>query len=123
MRCTLLLLGLAACTTSAQYRRADGGTNFVIACGAAVGWNICMERANQECPIGFDVLSQVNDGNRKEMTIACDGHTGPVVSPIARAAASCRLRAAESAGALSIDERQSRVRDCMLAAGYPPGTY
>lgn len=115
---------LVGCTTAAEYRRADGGTNVVVACGAAVGWNICLDRANKECPTGFDILSEVNDGNRKEMTIACGSHPQPAVSPAARAAASCRLHVAETAPATLTDpERQARIQDCTLAAGYPPGSY
>lgn len=116
----LLVVSLAACTTSEQYRRPDGGHNYVIACGAALGWNICLSRAKEECPIGFDVLSQVNDGNRKEMTIACADRPPQAVSDSARAAANCRLRLAETGGANTDAERVSRVKDCILAAGYVP---
>lgn len=116
---TLVLVGaISACTTAEQYRRPDGGNNFVIACGAAVGWNICIDRANEECQTGFDVLWKHNDFNRKEMLIACAAQHS--VSPAARVAAACRLRMAEMPGPLSESERQSRVRDCVLAAGYLP---
>lgn len=119
----LIATGLAACTTASQYRRADGSTNVVVACGTALGWNICIDRAKQECPMGFDVLSQVDDGNRKEMTVACGSNPNQSVSAAMRAAAQCRLHVAESSSALPDAERQTRVQDCMLAAGYPPGSY
>ena len=116
----IVAVGLVACTTAAQYRRPDGGNNFVIACGAAVGWNICVERAQKECPVGFNVLSQINDGNRKEMTIACADGPPQAVNPAIRAAAACRLRVAETVGALSESEWRARVQDCILAAGNLP---
>jgi hypothetical protein len=116
----LILTVLAACTSAAQYRRSDGGTNVIVGCGAAVGWNICAERAKEECPSGFDVLSQVNDGNRKEMTVMCGGHTPDAVSPAVRAAAACRMRVRETSGVISDAERRDRVNDCILAAGYVP---
>jgi hypothetical protein len=117
---TCVMVGLVACTTASQYRRADGGTNVVVACGAAVGWNICVERAKEECPSGFDILSQVNDGNRKEMTVMCGGHSQDSVSPATRTAAACRIHVRETAGVISETERQLRVKDCILGAGYMP---
>jgi hypothetical protein len=115
---TLAVLCLASCTTASQYRRADGGTNVLVACGAGLGWNICLDRAKEECPTGFNVESQRAGFNRKEMMVSC---TGPqVVSPQERVAAQCRMQARDGAGSISDSEHQSWIDDCMLAAGYRP---
>lgn len=117
----LVVVTLSACTTASQYRRSDGGTNVVVACGAAVGWNICVERAKEECRSGFEILSQVNDGNRKEMTVMCGVRATDAVSPATRTAAACRMHVRETPSVISDGERRSRVNDCILAAGYVPG--
>ena len=46
---------------------------FLIACGAATGWNICYANANEVCPTGYTTLSEDAGFNRKEMRIACPG--------------------------------------------------
>ena len=62
---------LAACTTAEAINRPDGSKDYVIACGAAVGWNICYSRANEVCPTGYKTTSQDGGFNRKELTISC----------------------------------------------------
>lgn len=71
----LLALGatLAACTTAEEIRRPSGQVEYDIACGAAVGWNICYDRANKVCPTGYTTLSQDAGFNRKELRISCPG--------------------------------------------------
>ena len=61
----------AACTTSEKIRRPDGRVEYLIACGAAVGWNICYNRANEVCPGGYETLAENAGFNRKELRIAC----------------------------------------------------
>jgi hypothetical protein len=67
----LAVLLLSACTTSEQIRRPDGSLEYVVACGAAVGWNICYSRANELCPYGYNTISEDAGFNRKELRIAC----------------------------------------------------
>ncbi len=68
----LMMLRLAAaCTTKQAIKRPDGSRDFVIACGAAVGWSICYNRANQVCSIGYLTISQDAGFNRKELMISC----------------------------------------------------
>ncbi|MBR0649213.1 hypothetical protein GXW78_06035 [Roseomonas terrae] len=62
---------LAACTTVQEVRRPDGSREFLIACGASTGWNVCYSRANEMCPTGFNTVRQDGGFNRKEMVIAC----------------------------------------------------
>ena len=62
---------LAACTTAEAINRPDGSKDYVIACGAAVGWNICYSRANEVCSTGYKTTSQDGGFNRKELTISC----------------------------------------------------
>jgi hypothetical protein len=61
----------AACTTSEEIRRPDGRVEYLIACGAAVGWSICYNRANEVCPGGYETLAENAGFNRKELRIAC----------------------------------------------------
>jgi hypothetical protein len=48
-----MILGLAliaGCTTTQEIKRPNGDVEYLIACGASLGWNICYDRANQVCP-------------------------------------------------------------------------
>jgi hypothetical protein len=68
----LFIIALASgCTTTEAINRLDGSKDYVIACGAALGWNICYSRANDVCPAGYRTVSQDGGFNRKELTISC----------------------------------------------------
>lgn len=67
----LLLAGLAGCTTVQRIDRPGGATEYLVACGASTGWNICYKKANELCPSGYNTLSEKSGFNRKEMRIAC----------------------------------------------------
>ena len=69
----LVFVGLAGCTTTQEIRRPDGSTEYLIACGAGLGWNICYDRANEVCPSGYKTLSEDAGFNRKELRISCPG--------------------------------------------------
>lgn len=71
-------LALAACTTVEEVRRPGGAREFLIACGASTGWNICYRRANELCPTGWTTVRQDPGFNRKEMVINCPA---PASSP------------------------------------------
>ena len=62
---------LASCTTAEEIRRPDGRVQYIVACGASLGWNICYERANELCPEGYTDVSKEAGFNRKELTIDC----------------------------------------------------
>ena len=62
---------VSGCTTAQEIRRPNGEREFLIACGAALGWNICYDRANELCPSGYKTLSEQAGFNRKELRIAC----------------------------------------------------
>jgi hypothetical protein len=64
---------LCGCTTAQEVRRPGGAREFLIACGASTGWNICYARANELCPTGWTTVRQDGGFNRKEMVIACPG--------------------------------------------------
>ncbi|HEX7914862.1 hypothetical protein [Rudaea sp.] len=66
---TLLLI--AGCTTSQEIRRPDGSIEYLVACGASLGWNICYDKANQLCPSGYNTLAEDAGFNRKELRISC----------------------------------------------------
>ena len=71
---TMALLGLlliAGCTAVQEIRRPGGGVEYLVACGASSGWNICYNRANELCPAGYETLSEQAGFNRREMRIAC----------------------------------------------------
>lgn len=67
----LVLTLVAGCTTTQEIKRPNGDAEYVIACGASLGWNICYERANEVCPNGYTTLSERAGFNRKELRIAC----------------------------------------------------
>ena len=48
---------------------------YLVACGAGTGWNICYSKANELCPGGYTTLSEDAGFNRKEMRIACPGQS------------------------------------------------
>lgn len=60
-----------ACTTAQEIRRPDGSTEYRIACGAGLGWNICYDKANKVCPSGYTTLSEDAGFNRNELQISC----------------------------------------------------
>ena len=66
-----VLLALSGCTTTQEIRRPDGTVEYLVACGASLGWNICYEKANEICPSGYTTLSENAGFNRKELRIAC----------------------------------------------------
>jgi hypothetical protein len=80
MRHFLLLLLVATalawiggCTTVEPLQRGkDSAREYLIACGAASGWNVCYRQANATCPKGYVTLSETPGFNRKEMKIRCD---------------------------------------------------
>lgn len=72
----LLLATLTGCTTTQQIKRPDGVTEYLIACGASLGWNICYDKANEICPSGYTTLAEDAGFNRKELRIACPGANG-----------------------------------------------
>jgi hypothetical protein len=66
--CALLV---ASCTTTQQINRPGGEKEYLVACGAATGWNICYKKANKLCPEGYTTLSEDAGFNRKELRISC----------------------------------------------------
>ena len=74
MRFMLVLpLVLMGCTTAEPIQRADGRAEYIIACGAAVNWRVCDERAKEMCPAGYETLDKDASFNRKEMRVICSG--------------------------------------------------
>lgn len=70
--CTVMALVFSAsCTTTQEIKRSDGSVEFLVACGAGTGWNICYNKANELCPAGYDTLSKDAGFNRKELRISC----------------------------------------------------
>ena len=73
----LLLAGLAGCTTVQRIDRPGGATEYLVACGASTGWNICYKKANEICPTWYNTLSQDAGFNRKELRISCPAAKRP----------------------------------------------
>ena len=67
------VLLLAGCTTSSRIMRPDGSIEYLVACGAATGWNICYNKANDLCPTGWETIGENAGFNRKELRISCPG--------------------------------------------------
>jgi hypothetical protein len=71
----LIIFVICGCTTTQKIIRPNGETEYLIACGAALGWNICYNKANKVCPGGYDTISEETGFNRKELRISCPGKT------------------------------------------------
>ena len=115
--CLLALAGLAGCTTTEAINRPDGSKDYVIACGAGLGWNICYSKANEVCPSGYKTVSQDGGFNRKELTISCPA---PVASaqPLQSAFKQCTYEASAATVALqrNRDAEEARLfQQCMAA--------
>lgn len=67
----LLLTMTIGCTTTQEIKRPGGAKEYLVACGAATGWNICYDKANKLCPQGYKTLSEDAGFNRKELRIGC----------------------------------------------------
>jgi hypothetical protein len=74
----IVVTATGGCTTTQEVRRPDGAIEFQIACGAALGWNICYDKANELCPTGYTTVMERAGFNRKELRIACPGATKQV---------------------------------------------
>lgn len=66
----LAALAAGACTQTQEIKRA-GKTEFLISCGAATGFGVCYDRANEVCPAGYETVSEKAGFNRKELRVAC----------------------------------------------------
>jgi hypothetical protein len=64
----MLTLG---CTTAQKITRPGGQVEYQIACCAGTGWNICYQRAEEECPSGYTTIREDAGFNRKELRILC----------------------------------------------------
>ncbi len=73
----VLAVAAASCTTTSEIKRPDGSTEYMIACGASTGWNICYDHANEVCPTGYTTISEDPGFNRKELHIACPKPKNP----------------------------------------------
>lgn len=69
--CILLMGLIGGCTTTQKINRPNGEVEYLIACGASLGWNICYGRANEVCPSGYKTISEESGFNRKELRISC----------------------------------------------------
>ncbi len=117
----LLTLLLAGCTTDQVIRRPDGSRDYVIACGAGLGWNICHRRANELCPTGYNTLTQEAGFNRKELTISCPD--SPSAS-VRGAYAQCIYEASLATVSVQQDRDGAQARlfqQCMAARAAGPG--
>jgi hypothetical protein len=91
---------LCGCTTAQPINRADGGHDYVIGCGAGLGWNICYDRANELCPAGYTTASKVAGFDRKELTVSC-----PAPAPSARSVVDqCSYEASLATAAVAEDK-------------------
>ncbi len=69
----LLLSAITGCTTTQEIRFPDGTIDYLIDCGASLGWNSCYDKANEVCPSGYTTIFEDAGLNRKELRIACPG--------------------------------------------------
>lgn len=69
--------------TAAIYRLA-GCRDYVIACGAGLGWNVCYSCVTEICPLGCRTVPQEAGFNRRELTIACPTPAQPRQSAVSQ---------------------------------------
>jgi len=67
---------LFGCTTTQEIKRPNGVQEYIVACGAGLGWNICFNKANELCPSGYTTISEDAGFNRKELRISCPAPKG-----------------------------------------------
>lgn len=116
----LALLGAAACTTTQATNRPDGNRDFVIACGAGLGWNICYDRANEVCPSGYKTVSREGGFNRKELTISCPNAPAQALQTAYR---QCTYETSLATAAMRQDREATQGRlfqQCMAAKAAVP---
>ena len=66
-----MLVVAAGCTNTQKIVRPGGEVEYLIACGASTGWDVCYRKANELCPEGYNTVSEKGGFNRKEMRIHC----------------------------------------------------
>lgn len=113
------LLAVAGCTTAQMIPRPDGSREFVIACGAGLGWNVCHNRAVEVCPTGYTTLAQDAGFNRKELTISSPQSTASVQSAYAQ----CTYEASLATVSLQGDRESAQAKlfqQCMAARAAAP---
>ena len=69
--CVVPLL-VSGCTTANIIFEKDGKEALLVECGAAVSFSVCHDRAKQECPNGYKLLSEDAGFNRKEIRVRCN---------------------------------------------------
>lgn len=62
-----ILVLLFGCTTTQQTGRGE----YIVACGAATGWNVCHKQAAQVCHGNYTTIAEDGGFNRKELRVAC----------------------------------------------------
>ncbi|ECM3181881.1 hypothetical protein QB94_16820 [Salmonella enterica subsp. enterica serovar Newport] len=70
MLVTFILL-VSGCAQSTLLNRGGNTKSYYIMCGAATGWGICYNKANELCPSGYRDVSKQSGFNRKELIIEC----------------------------------------------------
>ena len=70
-----LIIGIAfvtlGCTSMHRVYAEDGNEALLIECGSAVSQSVCHDRAKEECPKGYTVLSEHRGFNRQEIKVRC----------------------------------------------------
>ena len=85
---------------------------YLIACGAGTGWNICYVHANEVCPTGYTTLSEDAGFNRKAEASANDDRKSAIVT-----AKSKRLRTWADDGQETPQEIKAQSSGLMLGRG------
>jgi len=63
---------ISGCTTANKIIGKDGKEFLLVECGAAVSLSVCHDRAKQECPNGYKLISELTGLNRKEIRVRCN---------------------------------------------------
>ncbi len=71
VKLVLIYLLLGGCTASNKSYDQDGEEALLCECGASVSFSVCHDRAKEECPNGYKVLSEDAGFNRKEIRVRC----------------------------------------------------
>ncbi len=68
---------LAACAKAQEVTRPGGPREYLIACGATTGWDVCHGKAAELCPAGYGTLDERLGFTRRELHVACRAEGAP----------------------------------------------
>lgn len=67
-----LLAFICGCANTKELRKSDGSIIYTTSCRFGfMDFNTCFEEANQVCPKGWDIISQIENEKNRLITYSC----------------------------------------------------